>query len=237
MSRHRIAPNFLHNQSWHDCFTACVHDQKAFLLISLNFYFIKPRPCTEVQLATFYTPLFGYRDAPHKLDVWCGGSSFSSFGEKSSSVPLAAYGHRCHSLWHFLQCFGHCDRPRIHIEWACFHPGKWLQYTPCIPPLAPTGIDRWVKLCISMVWNHLDLASNRLFKREVPTAIVMIVDALGFLSFLALLIANGIVASNLGWWRTTGDAVLLAYASVPWMFCWFVERSLESVLMLTYYCC
>lgn len=59
------------------------------------------------------------------------------------------------------------------------------------------------------------------------------VDALGFLSFLALLITNGIVASNLGYWRPNGHAVLLAYASVPWMFCWSVEPGLDCVLMLT----
>lgn len=76
-----------------------------------------------------------------------------------------------------------------------------------------------------MVWNHLDLASNRLFKREMPVAILIVVDALGFLSFLALLIANGIIASELGYWRT-GDAILLAYASMPWMFSWSVEPSL-----------
>lgn len=90
--------------------------------------------------------------------------------------------------------------------------------------MAPTGIDKSVKLCISMAWNHLDLASNRLFKRELPITILIIVDTLGFLSFLALLIANGIVASELGY-RRTGDAMLLAYASVPWMICWFVELS------------
>ena len=86
-----------------------------------------------------------------------------------------------------------------------------------------------------MVWNHLDLASIRLFKRELPIAVLIIVDALGFLSFLALLIANGIVISDFGWWRSIGHAVLLAYASVPWMFCWSVEPSLESASMLTYH--
>lgn len=83
-----------------------------------------------------------------------------------------------------------------------------------------------------MVWHHLDLASIRLFKRELPIAILILVDALGFLSFLALLITNGIVASDFGYWRPTSHAVLLAYASVPWMFCWSVEPGLDSVLML-----
>lgn len=85
-----------------------------------------------------------------------------------------------------------------------------------------------------MVWNHIDLASNRLFKKDLPIVSLVTVDALGFLSFLALLITNGIVASELGYWRT-GDAILLAYTSVPWMFCWFVGLRLSSLLVLTYY--
>ena len=87
-----------------------------------------------------------------------------------------------------------------------------------------------------MVWHHLDLTSIRLFKRELPIAILIMVDALGFLSFLALLITNGIVASHLGYWRPTGHAVLLAYASVPWMFCWSVQPGLDCVSMLIDYC-
>jgi hypothetical protein len=70
-----------------------------------------------------------------------------------------------------------------------------------------------------MVWNHVDLASRRLFRKDLPAWSLVIVDALGCLSFLGLLIANGVVGSNLRYWRC-GDAMLLAYTSVPWMFCW-----------------
>lgn len=75
------------------------------------------------------------------------------------------------------------------------------------------------------MWNHVDLAAKRVFKRELPTVSLIIVDAFGFLSFLTLLIANGIIAEGLGMWRN-GDAMLLAYTSVPWMFCWYVGFSL-----------
>jgi hypothetical protein len=73
-----------------------------------------------------------------------------------------------------------------------------------------------------MVWSHLDLVSKRLFKKDLPVGLVVGVDALGFLSFLALLVANGIIASNMGSWQTAGDSILLTYTSVPWMFGWYV---------------
>ena len=76
-----------------------------------------------------------------------------------------------------------------------------------------------------MVWSHVDLAAKRMFKRDLPTVSLIIVDAFGFLSFLILLIANGVITEDLGKWRT-GDAMLLTYTSVPWMFCWYVRFSL-----------
>ena len=87
-----------------------------------------------------------------------------------------------------------------------------------------------------MVWNHVDLAANRLSRKNLPTITVLVVDALAFLSFLALLIANGIVASNLMYWgsyrysRSLKHAILLTYASVPWMFCWYVKQSISPEL-------
>ena len=45
----------------------------------------------------------------------------------------------------------------------------------------------------------------------------MIVDGLGFLGFLALIIANGVVISDM----FTNDAVLLAYTSMPWIINWY----------------
>lgn len=41
-------------------------------------------------------------------------------------------------------------------------------------------------------------------------------DTLGFLCYLTLLIANGIIISDYG----SGPVVLFAYNSVPWMVCW-----------------
>lgn len=83
-----------------------------------------------------------------------------------------------------------------------------------------------------MVWNHVDLASKRLFTKYLPAWSLLVVDALGFLSFLALLIANGIIASKVRWWGAS-NAVLLTYTSVPWIFCWYVGEGLSSELMLT----
>lgn len=76
-----------------------------------------------------------------------------------------------------------------------------------------------------MVWSHVDLAAKRMFKRDLPTVSLIVVDAFGFLGFLILLIANGVITEGLGMWRT-GDAMLLTYTSVPWMFCWYVRFSL-----------
>ncbi len=44
---------------------------------------------------------------------------------------------------------------------------------------------------------------------------MLFMDTLGFLSYLALLIANGIIIDDL--WE--GPLVLYAYNSVPWMVC------------------
>ena len=56
----------------------------------------------------------------------------------------------------------------------------------------------------------------------MPVQLLAWIDLLGFLAFLAFLIANGIVAGHS--WRTD-HAVLLAYTSVPWMFSWYVALS------------
>lgn len=78
------------------------------------------------------------------------------------------------------------------------------------------------KLCISMFWNHVDLVSIRLFKKFLPVGSLVFVESLGFLAFLALLIANGIIVNNLHymWGSPSGNAMLMTYTSVPWMVCW-----------------
>ena len=77
-----------------------------------------------------------------------------------------------------------------------------------------------MKLSISFVWNFADLASHsdRIFKQKylVSVNVLVCVDALGFLGFLALLIANGIVVNDMH----RGPRILLVYNSVPWMLCW-----------------
>ena len=45
---------------------------------------------------------------------------------------------------------------------------------------------------------------------------MLLIDCLGFLSYLALLIANGIIVNDL--WD--GPVILYTYNSVPWMVCW-----------------
>ena len=78
------------------------------------------------------------------------------------------------------------------------------------------------KLCISVIWHHLDLVSTRFFKKVLSVGALAFVESLGFLAFLALLIANGIIVHDMDdmWRYTTGDAMLMTYTSVPWMVCW-----------------
>ena len=66
----------------------------------------------------------------------------------------------------------------------------------------------------------VDLAShaNRVLKQKFPISVglLVFVDTLGFLGFLALLIANGIIVDHM----YRGPKILMIYNSVPWMFCW-----------------
>ena len=77
-----------------------------------------------------------------------------------------------------------------------------------------------MKLFISFNWNCTDLASHsdRIFKQKhlVSVNFLVFMDGLGFLSFLALLIANGIVVNDM----RRGPRILMVYNSVPWMVCW-----------------
>lgn len=86
---------------------------------------------------------------------------------------------------------------------------------------APRYLTVWtsIVLAISFFWNCVDLASHsdRIFKQKHLICIntLVFVDALGFLSFLALLIANGIIVDDM----YRGPTFLMIYNSVPWMFC------------------
>lgn len=70
-----------------------------------------------------------------------------------------------------------------------------------------------------MIWHIIDLVLRPLHKPRFPQLIAF-VDALGFCSFLALIIVNGVVAANRRWWRANGAVILMTYTSVPWMICW-----------------
>lgn len=76
------------------------------------------------------------------------------------------------------------------------------------------------QLGCSFLWNCVDLASHsdHIFKTKHVLSLNTLVffDTLGFLSYLALLIANGIIISDL--WN--GPLMLYTYNSVPWMVCW-----------------
>lgn len=62
----------------------------------------------------------------------------------------------------------------------------------------------FVPLCISLIWHKVDLFFPRFHKQGLPVGLLAFVDALGFCSFLALLIANGIIAQKLSWRRPNG---------------------------------
>jgi len=76
------------------------------------------------------------------------------------------------------------------------------------------------KLGCSFLWNCVDLAthSDQIFKSKHVLSLNTLVffDMLGFLSYLALIIANGIIIGDL--WH--GPTVLYTYNSVPWITCW-----------------
>lgn len=78
-----------------------------------------------------------------------------------------------------------------------------------------------------MVYNLVDLFLRSLSEKDLSQGWIVFVDTLGFLSFLALLIANGIVASH-GPRYHEGHTFLLAYSSVPWLISWYVNQLATS---------
>lgn len=69
-----------------------------------------------------------------------------------------------------------------------------------------------------MIWHHVDLVSPRISKQKLPVGLLAFIDGFGFLGFLALIIANGIIMGRM--WRESQRVVLMTYTSVPWMVCW-----------------
>ena len=105
--------------------------------------------------------------------------------------------------------------PRYLTVWASIvvsDPAQRLHDDQCF--------DIALQLGISFLWNVVDLASHsdRIFHRKqfMTLNALLFMDTLGFLSYLTLLIANGIIISDL----YHGPTVLFAYNSVPWMVCW-----------------
>lgn len=77
------------------------------------------------------------------------------------------------------------------------------------------------QLILSLAWDHLDLASRRILKLDIPPPILACVDGLGFLGFLAIIITNAVVCSDM--YYGGGIVVLLVYNSVFWIVCWYVH--------------
>ena len=86
--------------------------------------------------------------------------------------------------------------------------------------------DYWEQYLIATLYQSLDLLSGCLapkskdqkfgfLRRHIPSEYVLAIDTLGFLGFLALLIANGIVVHDL-----YDGQQMYVYNSVPWMVCW-----------------
>lgn len=76
---------------------------------------------------------------------------------------------------------------------------------------------------LSIIWAFADIYSDRLWKGRINPMFYVLVDGIGFLSFLALLITNGIVLGDLNTriynGRHNGRIILLAYNTLPWIVC------------------
>ena len=55
--------------------------------------------------------------------------------------------------------------------------------------------------------------------KEIPRALVLLVDTVAFGGFLAILIANGVIANKLDSRPGTTRTLLMAYNSFPWIIC------------------
>lgn len=91
---------------------------------------------------------------------------------------------------------------------------------------SPSQISSTSSLSSQSTTNHQQpqkpqMPKHIIFMRHLPALIICIVDTLGFLGFLALLIANGIVVNNL---RRVNQIYI--YNSIPWVICWYVSPPL-----------
>ena len=76
-----------------------------------------------------------------------------------------------------------------------------------------------MKLVLSIIWSIADIYSNRLWKGQIHSFFYLLVDGIGFLSFLALLVTNGIVLSDLNSYVHNRSMILLTYNTLPWIVC------------------
>ena len=86
---------------------------------------------------------------------------------------------------------------------------------------------------MSFGWNCVDLAthSDRIFRRKhrISATFLVLLDGLGFFSFLTLLVANGVVVDHM----RRGPRILMVYNSVRWMGCWYVLSLVHENLWVT----
>lgn len=75
-----------------------------------------------------------------------------------------------------------------------------------------------VQLLGSLIWDFFHLLADKI--TTVHPSLQGCGDALAFLGFLAILIANGVVANHMGrYWTSVDKIMLLAYNSFPWVIC------------------
>ena len=92
----------------------------------------------------------------------------------------------------------------------------------CMSPLRhKTGksTDTCQKLVLSILWSFADVYSDRLWKERVHAGLYVLVDGIGFLSFVTLLVMNGIILGDLNVYVGNRRITLLTYNTLPWAVC------------------
>lgn len=78
----------------------------------------------------------------------------------------------------------------------------------------------YLPLVLSILWALADIYSNRLWNGRIRPRFYVLVDGIGFLSFFALLVTNGIILGDLNNFRRRNSRViLLTYNTLPWIVC------------------
>lgn len=148
------------------------------------------------------------------LDVYRQLKTHKRYTLRTTAVAAIIFG----SIFNFASFVcamgGYDGAPRYLTFWASITVSAWSTGVQVSQVLTTT------QLGISFLWNIADLGlhSNRIFqnKQFLSLNALVLVDTVGFLSYLALLIANGIIVDHL----YNGPQQLYVYNSVPWMVCW-----------------